>query len=158
MRVLPLFRISRTVSCMDVGNTGWRDVSTLVSEGSIAARVDDYRPFPAHATFWVAGDRPAAPRLTPVSGSGAPKVTARTFRTSDPADLRRLGATALDDGLQSLAELAASPFVSRVAVAVDDGGDFSAFRIDFGMTPVRAVVKAVVDLDNPKRATVCGER
>jgi hypothetical protein len=158
MRVLPLFKVTGAVSCMDVGNAGWQDVTTLISGESIAVRIDNYRPFLARATFWVAGERPATPRLTDVSGSGAPTVTARTFRTTNEASLRQLRLAALDDGLQSNGMLEASPFVSRVEIVVDDGGDFSAARLGLGMTPVRALVKAVVDLDNPKRATVCGER
>jgi hypothetical protein len=157
MRVLPLFTVSGAVTCRDVGNTGWQDVSALVSGGSIAVRIDNYRPFASHATFWVAGDRPATPRLSEVSGSGAPTLTTRTFNTGAAADLGQLRLAAAKDGLQSIAQLEALPVVSRVDMAVDDGGDFSAVRIAFGMVPARALVKAMVDLDNPKRATVCGE-
>jgi hypothetical protein len=157
MRVLPLFKVTGAVSCMDVGNTGWQNVSALVRDGSASVRIDNYRPFIADVTFWLAGDRPVTARLTSVSGSGAPQVTTRTFKTGTPADLRQLRRAAAKDGLQSTAALEASPLVSRVNMAVDDGGDFSAVRLEFGATPARALVKAVVDLDNPKRATVCGE-
>ncbi len=158
MRVLPLFKLTGGVSCMDVGNTGWQDVSALVSDGTVAVRIDNYRPFLARATFWVAGDRPAAPSLTKISGSGAPEIKVSSFRTSDTADLRQLRLAALNDGLQSIVALEPAPFVSRVEMTVDDGGDFSAVRVAFGMTPVRVVIRAVVDLNNPKRATVCGEQ
>jgi hypothetical protein len=45
-----------------------------------------------------------------------------------------------------------------VEITVRDQGDHRAIRLDLGVAPVKAMVRATVDLNNPKRATVCGIR
>ena len=80
----------------------------------------------------------------------------QTFRTSDAGDQERLRRALLADRVESPAAIAGGPFVSRVEIAVDDEGDHRAIRVDVGFVPTRALVHATVDLNNPKRATICG--
>ena len=37
MTIFPLFRVAGTVSCVDVGNAGWKDVSTILARADGAA-------------------------------------------------------------------------------------------------------------------------
>ena len=60
MNAMPLFRLTGTVSCADVGNAGWTNISKLAGR-QLAVRIDNYRPFESKAIFYVAGDAPAKP-------------------------------------------------------------------------------------------------
>jgi hypothetical protein len=155
MRAMPLFRVTGTVACNDVGNAGWQDISGAAAR-QMAIRIDNYRPFLSTTTLYLAGESPAAPQLTEVGGRGVPRMSVQTFRTADAGDRERLRQAALTDHLETLAALAAGPFVSRVELAVNDEGDYRAMRVDFGVVPTRTFVRATVDLNNPRRATVCG--
>ena len=152
--VLPLFKLADSGACADVGNTGWQDASALAAGGRVALRIDNYRPFLSRAIFYVAAAGPSAPRLTEVSGRGTPAMSAQTFRLALSADRAALARAAAADGLES-ASLDAQPFVSRIEMAVNDEGDHRAVIVEFGIAPVRAMVRTTVDLNNPRRATLC---
>ena len=157
MQLMRLYRITAAADCTDVGNTGWRDLSSSVTGPWVAIRIDNYRAFLSKTTLYVSGDRPAAPRLTLVNGRGTPRERTDTFRVQVARDRHRLEQLAAADGLTALSKLTSgSAFVSRYEVDVNDNGDHRAMRLDLGMTPAVALVRAVVDLNNPKRASVCG--
>ncbi len=122
----------------------------------MAVRIDNYRTYLSHTILYIAGNSPATPRLTQVSGRGFPQLSVQTFRTTLPEDRDRLRLTAHSDGMQRSESLAGSPFVSRLELRVDDEGDHRAVRMDVGMEPAGTFVRAAVDLNNPRRATVCG--
>jgi hypothetical protein len=119
-------------------------------------QIDNYRPFLSHTVFYFAGDSPASPQMTEVSGSGLPILSVDTYRMDSSADRARLQRAAARDRIETIAAIAAGPVVSRVELAVNDDGAHRAMRVDFGMTPTRTFVRATVDLNNPRRATVCG--
>ena len=50
----------------------------------------------------------------------------------------------------------AGSYVSRVEVTVNDNGDYKSALLDLGVRPARTLVQVTVDLNNPRRATVCG--
>ena len=153
MKVFPLFRVVGSVSCVDVGNAGWKDVSTILAR-RIALRIDNYRPYESSAVFYLSAGAAAAPTVTEVIGSGDQEIAVTTFRLDDAADRLRLkAAEAADSVAPTTGE---SGVVSRVEITVRDQGDHRAIRLDLGITPVTAMVRATVDLNNPKRATVCG--
>ena len=155
MRLMPLFKITGTVTCADVGNAGWLDISATAAR-QMVVRIDNYRPFQSTTILYLAGESPAAAQLSEVSGRGVPRMTVQTFRTADAGDRERLRRAALDDRIESPAAIEGGPFVSRVEIAVDDEGDHRAVRVDVGFVPTHALVHTTVDLNNPKRATICG--
>jgi hypothetical protein len=154
-QVLPLFRVTTGARCADVGNAGWQDISHLAAR-RMSVRIDNYRTYLSHTILYIAGNSPATPRLTPVSGRGAPQLAVQTFRTILAEERDRLRLAARSDGMQMSESLAASPFVSRLELRVDDEGEHRAVRMDVGMDPAGTFVRAAVDLNNPRRATVCG--
>ena len=155
MNIMPLFRVTGAVSCVDVGNAGWRDISALATR-QLAVRIDNYRAFQSTLVLFVVGDAPATPRLTEVSGSGVPRMSVRTFRLADAGDRDKLRLTAIADCLEAVPATDAALFVSRIELEVNDQGDHRAMRLDLDVVPRHAFVRAAVDLNNPKRATVCG--
>jgi len=154
MRALPLFELTSTGTCVNLGNVGWQDVSSVPIEGKFAVRVDNYRPFLSRATFYVVGDRPANPTLTETSGPGTPAMVVRSFRVGDAAEAAALERSMASDKLSL--PLVTGLYVSRVEVAVDDNGDHKALGIDFGVLPVQTLGQITVDRDAPRRATMCG--
>jgi len=155
MKIFPLFRVAGAVSCVDVGNTGWQNVSTILAR-QIAVRIDNYRPYETSVVFYLSADEAAAPTVTEASGSGDQEIAVTTFRLANAADRDRLKAAQAADSVAPAT--ADTGVVSRVEITVRDQGDHRAIRLDLGVTPVRAMVRATVDLNNPKRATVCGVR
>ncbi|HEX5473706.1 MAG TPA: DUF2723 domain-containing protein [Vicinamibacterales bacterium] len=154
MHPLPLFRVTTGSVCTDIGNTGWHDLTSTLGE-NVTVKIDDYRPFLSSTVFYAATDAPAIPRLIQVAGTGQPRLFVKTFATADRGDLAALRAAARRDGVD-LAPEQGSAYVSRVELQVNDKGNQSANRIEFGLRPRRVLVRARVDLNNPKRATVCG--
>ena len=158
MKPLPLFRLSAASTCRDIGNIGWTDVTGLSTDGSVSLRIDDYRTFQSNTIFYVAGSQPAAPTLAQVSGTGNPAVRDESYRRAVPAERDALARAAAADGAKLPAAFEAAAVVSRVAFTVDDRGNYSAARLSFGFAPGAMLVRATTDLNNPKRAMVCGRR
>lgn len=157
MRPLPLFELTAATACVDLGNLGWRDLSTVPVDGRVVVRVDNYRPFLSRATFYVAGDRPATPRVLQATGKGVPELVVRSYRLSDPAGASALTRSLAEDKLTLPLALADGGYVSRVEMSVNDDGDHNAATIDLGLQPRQTLVQVTVDRDNnPRRATVCG--
>jgi hypothetical protein len=158
MTPLPLYRLSGASTCRDIGNAGWLDLSSLTTDGSLAIRIDNYRPFLSKSVFYVVGSEAGRARMTDVSGVGVPAITTRTFELSSPADRAALGKTASEDRAQLPAAFSNAAVVSRIEFDVNDNGAHSSARIEFGTRPSAIYGRATVDLDNPRRATVCGRR
>ena len=139
-----LFRLASARDCRDVGNLGWIDVSSIAAGGTIAARVDNYRPFDAHLRFVVWSDRAVVPSVRAWQGPGTPSLS---VSDASPTAIQAAGlpATVVPD----------TPFASFVAVRFNDDGQFVTFVLELGATISAAFVSAAVDLNNPRRATIC---
>lgn len=156
MRPLPLYELTAATSCVDVGNVGWRDVSSVQVNGRVVVRIDNYRPFESRATIYAVGDRAAVPRLAAATGTGKPALVVRSYRLSDPAEAAALTRSLAEDNLTLPMSLADGGYVSRVEMSVNDDGDHNAATIDLGLIPRQAFVRVTVDRDHSKRAVVCG--
>jgi hypothetical protein len=156
MQPLPLYELAAAGRCLNLGNVGWRDVSLLPIGGRVRVRVDNYRPFASHATFYVVGDRPAAPALSDVSGSGEPAVVTQSYHTGMATEAAALERALAADQVSLPIDAPAGSFVSRVQVTVDDNGDYNSLVLDFGVQVVRALGRVTVDRDEPRRSIVCG--
>ena len=139
-------------SCIALGNSGWVDVSRSAATGRVLGRVDNYRSFDSELVVYVARDHPMAPRLVETVGSGSPALSVRSFTPRERLELRR---TLREDGVAAGSSLLLSQHVSRIETRVNDAGDFSAFVVDLGGLPARALARATVDRDNPQRALLC---
>jgi 4-amino-4-deoxy-L-arabinose transferase-like glycosyltransferase len=143
----PLFEVVELRECRDVGNLGWQDTTSMAAAGRLEVRIDNYRPFDSRVLFVVASDGPVTPTIVSSEGPGTPKVGVRA--ASDEA-LNELGFAPSG----ALANLRAA----IVEIRVNDQGQNQTMALDFG-GPVRAVFASVtVDLQNPRRATLCSGR
>jgi hypothetical protein len=140
-----LFRLVDVTECRDVGNSGWTDVSMLAGSGEISGRLDNYRPFVSTIDFVVAADRELTPALSEWTGPGTPAVEVAPWSPG---------------GEPSVAPQPppAGRYRYVVRIEVNDEGQFGLFRVTFGGAPAAALVKVSVDLNNPKRATLCSGR
>lgn len=157
MRRRPLFTVERAPSCLDVGNSGWVDIFELAEGGTLTLRIDDYRPFLSRTVFYIAGTAPAQITEQPGGGAGTSRIDVHAYRPASASERAALSAAAAADAFQMPASFMQSKVVSRVEFDVNDRGAFYATRLDLGMHPEHAFVHATVDLNNPKRATVCGQ-
>jgi hypothetical protein len=126
----------------------------VAAGGRVLGRIDDFKPFEAHLVVYLARDRPLSPRLGEVAGRGVPHLEVRDFENAVGRPDAGLLAVLDADGVPRQA-WAAARHVARVEVRVDDQGESSAFALDLGGVPERALARGRVDLDNPKRAQVC---
>jgi len=155
MGPLALYELTGASTCVNVGNRGWMDVSAILMDGRAMVRIDNYRPFLSRATFYVTSDQPAVPTLSDTSGTGVPTLATRSFRTSDPKDAAALARSLAEDNL-TLPPGSTTGYVSRVEMSVNDNGDYKAALVSFGVPSATVWGRVTVDLDNPRRATVCG--
>jgi hypothetical protein len=158
MAPLPLYRLSAASACRDIGNTGWQDLSMLGNDGTLAVRIDNYRPFLARALFYLAGSEAAHAQLSEVSGVGTPAISTQTFELSSPSGRAALTEAVARDQAHLPAAFSGVKVVSRVELAVNDKGAFSSARVGFGFVPSAVYGRTTVDLSNPRRATVCGRQ
>jgi hypothetical protein len=154
-RAFPLYRLTRTPSCLDVGGRGWVDVSTIATQGRVLGKIDDARPFEASLVLYLGSARPLRPRLAETYGRGKPRVTSEEFVRSAPGADAELRQALTADGLGA-GPLLAQPFVSRLEVTVNDEGESAAAALDLGGVPALAFARAHVDRNEPRRAGVCG--
>ena len=157
MSPMPLFRLANWTDCVPVGNLGWQDVTSATADARLTLRVDNYRAFTSEAVFYVAGasDRP----VTYVSSHGPaiPALGVDRFRVAVSADRLRLEEQLQRDDVPDAARLLAQPVVQRVVVRVNDDGEFSQTMLGLAMpAPAVSLARVTVDLDNARRATVCG--
>lgn len=158
MAPLSLYQLTGVSTCRDIGNAGWQDLSALDSNGTITLRIDNYRAFLSKTTFYVAGSQGARATLTAVMGVGTPAIGARTFDSSSAADRAALTSAARADQAKLPAAFFGAAVVSRIELDVNDKGAYSAVHIGFGMVPSAIYGRSIVDLDNPRRSTVCAPR
>ena len=155
MGPLKLFELTEAGTCLNLGNAGWRDVSTIPIDGRVTVRIDNYRPFLSHSTFYVVSDQPAAPRMTEGPGTGVPTLAVRSFRVANPADAAALGRSLAHDQL-ALPLTKSGNYISRVEVAVNDNGDYKSIVLAFGVPVTQTLARLSVDRDADRRATLCG--
>jgi hypothetical protein len=142
MTPLPLYRVVSASECADIGNTGWRDVTDVARDGSLMIRIDNYRPFEATVSI-LAGVEPGAGAPELVIAQGPVRPTLSWTSASRPYDW--------PPAVQS----AGLPNVARADLRVNDRGDSSIAWLRWPSPPSRVWARAVVDLDNPRRAVLC---
>ena len=155
MALQPVYRAVFAGRCEELGNVGWKDVSPALGSGAVIARIDNYRTFDASMVIYAAAEDASAPRMAATSGSGQPRVGISAYDNADPAqkaDLRRRMAA---DELGTTQWERPERYVLRIAIAVNDGGDYSTTTLSLGRPLPFGVARAWVDLDNPRRATLC---
>ena len=146
-----LFRAISVRECRDIAHQGWIDVSTLVSGGRVAARIDNYRPFDSDLWLVVGSDSVSTPHLVRFTGPNPPGFSVRTVQRSDEAGLRTALAEAAFDRAVPDTE-----FVTVVHARVNDNGDFALLSLDLGRPARSGYAFGTTDLkSNPKRLTVC---
>jgi hypothetical protein len=151
-----LFRVVSTPTCIEIGNLGWKDVSTVLEpKGRIAARIDNFQAFDASLTFYAGADHPVSPIVLTERGSGTPSFETETFLQADAEAAARLAQRILSDQASLPDEVRNAPVVVRIAARINDGGNYSLLGLDFG-TGTRALMgRAIVDRDAPQRAALC---
>lgn len=154
MTPVPLFRLVRAAACRDVGNAGWQDLTEVARDGRLVVRIDNYRPFDSRLVLYVGRRTPetARPLLAVSRGPEAPSMRTTTFAPGAP----ELAAALRQDELTGASRLMEQGSVQRVVLEVNDRGQSSWSAIELGGMPDVAMVRASVDLDNPRRASVCG--
>ena len=60
--MIPVYTLAVSVSCQDVGDRQWHDVSRIAAQ-EMLVRVNDYEAFDAHAALYTAAGSPFAPRI-----------------------------------------------------------------------------------------------
>jgi hypothetical protein len=146
-RPFPLYRLVGLPECRDLGDGEWTDVTSAAVSGRLLLRIDNHAPFEADVVAWAFGERPFEPRLVQGEGHGTPAVELRTFAGPDA-----WRATLAADGL---AATPAAAHAARLALRVDDGGQFFTSSLDLGGLASSAWARARVDLRNPRRAQAC---
>jgi hypothetical protein len=56
MTALPLYEARAGSRCLPVGNTGWQEVTSVLSGPEILLRIDNYRPYRSTAVLYLVGD------------------------------------------------------------------------------------------------------
>jgi hypothetical protein len=154
MKLFRVFRLAERARCDLVGNLGWKDVTPLTADGAAVVRIDNYRPFDSTITVYTAG--PVAPALLISRGKGTPATTITSFDQRVAADRTRLAAALGADQVPDASTLRDAPVVHRLLLAVNDEGDFAQSTLSLGAAGSPALLRATVDQNLPRRATVCG--
>jgi hypothetical protein len=154
MAPLPLFRLTKLTSCQDIGNAGWQDITEVARDGRILIRIDNYRAFDSVVVFYAGQHSPPAgrPLLAASRGPEAPSMAVTTF----PGDGSPLAAAAQRDAVNHIDQLQQAANVERIELKVNDHGDFSWSALDLRGRPDIVLARASVDLNNPRRASLCG--
>jgi 4-amino-4-deoxy-L-arabinose transferase-like glycosyltransferase len=155
MRQLPSYRMTFAGRCEELGNTPWKDVSRPLSSGAAIARIDNFKAFDARMTIYAASDDEQVPVVSGTAGAGHPRVETRVFDTADRAQAEALRRQFEADGVADVMWQRPERRVIRVSLDVNDGGDFSTTTIQFGHAMPYGLARATVDLNNPRRATLC---
>ena len=154
MSPLPLFRLMKVTTCQDIGNAGWQDITNVARDGRLLVRIDNYRPFDSVVVLYTGHQAPAngSPLVAASHGPEAPSIAVTTFQGGDT----KFVATARQDSLLQADRLQRAPNVQRIELKVNDHGDFSWSALDLRAQPDVVLARASVDLNNPRRASVCG--
>ena len=154
MSPLPLFRLAKVTSCQDIGNAGWQDITDVARDGRILIRIDNYRPFDSVIVFYAGQHSPsgANPLLAASRGPESPSIAITKFQDAGPT----LAAAAQRDAIVDVDQLEQAGYVQRIELKVNDHGDFSWSALDLRGHPDIVLARASVDLNNPRRASLCG--
>jgi hypothetical protein len=154
MRPLPLFLLRAITPCADIGNLGWTDITPTAhaGRGRLVVRIDNYRQFEAEVLVYALTPTRAAVRMLAPTG-GRPSFDARVFAPDAGAERQAMARILQADGVALSG--AEGRFVSRTLVRVNDMGQAATFMLDLGAHPATVMTRARVDLDNPRRASVC---
>jgi hypothetical protein len=144
----PAFRLTRSVSCIDVGDRRWHDV-TAVAGRQIRARFDNYRDHAASMTLYLGGAGPFRISMRDAAGSKAPDVIARPI--PEP-DRRR---TLAGEGAPLLEAMMSAPQVVRLDVRVLDPVDLAVLTVDLGAVPDVIIATGSADRVAAPRVRVC---
>ena len=155
MRQLPLYRMTFAGRCEDLGNTDWKDVSLPLGSGAAIARIDNYRAFDASMVIYAASDGALPPAVTSTAGTGQPRVVTDVFDTADRVQAAALGRRFAEDGIDARLWRRPERRVLRISISVNDGGDYSTIALNLGRRLPFGLARATVDLNNPRRATLC---
>jgi hypothetical protein len=158
MAPMPIFKLTSWSRCADIGNLGWRDLGDIGADGRLVVRIDNYRPFDSVGVVYLGADAASAPAQPVISqGPVVPAFAATDFVRATPGDAVRLQESLRRDDVPDPARLLASSLVRRIELRVNDTGQFSQSTLALGVHhPTVALVRASVDLNNPRRAVVCG--
>ena len=151
---LPVFRLSKVTFCQDIGNAGWQDITNVARDGRVLIRIDNYRPFDSVVVVYMGQQSviSASPMLAASRGPEVPSLTVTTFRGADS----KLAAALQREGLIAGDRLQKTTNVQRLELKVNDHGDFSWSALDLRSRPDVVLARASVDLNNPRRAGLCG--
>jgi transmembrane protein TMEM260 (protein O-mannosyltransferase) len=154
MSPLPLFRLAKATTCMDIGNAGWQDITNVAREGRLLIRIDNYRPFDSAVVLYTGqqSSTNATPLLAASHGPEAPSMTVTTFPRADS----NFAASVRRDAVPQADRLERHAIVRRIELKVNDHGEFSWSALDLGGHPTIVLARASVDLNNPRRASLCG--
>jgi hypothetical protein len=153
MQYLPLFRVASYDRCAEIGNLGWVDVSDELNDGYGRVRIDNYQPFDASVTLLIASAQPIQPRVLGVAGYGVPTIEQGP---EQPDEAFRQVPT-LRTRLANPGDSGQNIRLYRLSVRINDEGQFATYHVDLGAVPLVAYANARVDLNNPRRATICSE-
>jgi hypothetical protein len=84
-------------------------------------------------------------------------VTTQVFDLASPDDRKALFAQVEREQVPVPGVVPETGRVARVALAIDDRGESASVPFRLASSVSRAFVKVQVDLDNPRRALVCGD-
>ncbi len=154
MSPLPLFRLAKVTTCQDIGNAGWQDITNVARDGRLLVRIDNYRAFDSVVVLYTGQQSAtnASPLLAASHGPEAPSLAVTTFPGANP----NLAAAVRRDALPQPDRLEREPNVQRIELKVNDRGDFSWSALDLRGRPDVVLARASVDLNNPRRASLCG--
>jgi hypothetical protein len=152
----PLFEVTAVPdeACTPIGDGKWSVLAHPGSAGRLVGRIDNVRPFDAEWLVYLAADDELRPRILSAYGPGEPALEAEAFVPA--RDGQRLRRRLDDDRLEASAELLSSPTVTRLAVRVDDHGQWTSFRIGLGGRPRAGWGRATIDQPSRARALSCG--
>jgi hypothetical protein len=155
MSPFPLFRLARVTSCQDIGNAGWQDITGIARDGRLLVRIDNYRPFDSVVVLY-AGQRLGTGGRPLLAASHGPEQPSMAVAMFGAADSSKLAAAEQGDNLATPDRLEREATVQRIELKVNDRGDFSWSALDLGEQPDIVLARASVDLNNPRRASLCG--
>ncbi len=154
MSPLPLFRLTKVTSCQDIGNAGWQDITNVARDGRLLVRIDNYRSFDSVVVVYIGQQSTptASPLLASSHGPEAASMAVTTFHGSDS----KFAAAVQRDVLTQPDRIEREANVQRIELKVNDHGDSSWSAVDLRGRPAVVLARASVDLNNPRRASVCG--
>ncbi len=152
----PLFEVGEAIrpeSCAEVGRGNW--VSLKQVKGTVlSGYLDNRRPALAGLDLYVASTAPLRIRLGEYSGTGTPGILTEQFRRESDGG-NGLAARLLQDHVPPVEALLLARAVARVAVTVNDKGQFSVFDLLLGGVPSWVIARGRVDVPEAPHAIVC---